>query len=176
MKKSEKGYSLIELLVAVTIMVLAATGAGSAVYQILKNIENNNDRMTVVRQVENAGYWISRDAQMARALSTSDNLTDPDFLSLSWTSWDDAGLIVDHSANYTFVNVTDKIGDLKRTYTNGVTTQTTIVAQYIFFDLADTSSTSNTTFNAPLLTVRLTAKYDQVEESREYSIQRRPGF
>ncbi len=34
--------------------------------------------MTVVRQVQNAGYWLSRDAQMAQSVN-ADNLTSPDF-------------------------------------------------------------------------------------------------
>ncbi|MEE8419330.1 MAG: hypothetical protein V3S02_04380, partial [Dehalococcoidales bacterium] len=91
MKMGEKGYVLMELLIAITIMFLAGTSAGAIIFQIAKNTERNTDIMTAVHQVETAGYWISRDARMALNVTTTDNLTLPEFLSLSWTEWDSAG-------------------------------------------------------------------------------------
>ena len=115
MKLGEKGYTLIELVVAITIMVLASAAASAAIFQIYKNIERNNHNMTTVRQVQNAGHWISRDVQMAQAVTT-DNLTLPDFLVLNWTEWDDAGDPVYHSARYFFEGLTSSIGNLKRNH------------------------------------------------------------
>ncbi len=176
MKPGEKGYTLIELLIAVTIMVLAVGAAGAAIFQIFKNIERNNDLMTVVRQVENAGYWISRDAQMARVVTTVDDLTPPLFLSLSWASWDDGGTLISHSANYTFEDVTDGIGRLMRTYTSAGVSEETHIAQYIYYDSSDAANTSNTSFDRPILTVKLTAIFEGAQETREYKIKRRSGF
>ncbi len=170
MKPGEKGYTLIELLIAITIMALATGAAGAAIFQILRNIERNNDHMTVVRQVENAGYWISRDAQMARVVTTTDNLTEPAFLSLSWSGWADNGTIIYYSANYTFVDLTpDGIGKLMRTYTSSGTSGQMMIAQYI-------SNTSNTSFESPVLTVNLTAIFKGIQETREYKIKRRLDF
>ena len=97
MKPGEKGYTYVELLIAITVMALASLAAGAAIFQVFKNTERNNDRITVVCQVQNAGYWISRDAQMALSVSTTDNLSPPDFLGVNWTEWDDAGDPIYHS-------------------------------------------------------------------------------
>ncbi len=157
-------------------MALASGAAGTAIFQVLRNTERNNDYMTVVRQVENAGYWISRDAQMARVVTTTDNLTLPLFLVMSWTVWDDTGDSTYHSANYTFEDLTDGVGKLKRMYGGGGVNQTTLVAQYIYYDPDDVANTSNTSFESPLLTVKLTAVFEEFVESREYSIKRRLDF
>lgn len=176
MKLSEKGYTLIELLVAITIMVTASGAAGGAIFQVIRNTQRNNDHMTVVSQVQNAGYWISRDVQMALSVNTTDNLTLPNFLVLSWTEWTDSGTPVYHSARYSFDNVTDSVGKLKRNYWSSAgANQTTLVAQYIYYNPSDATNTSNTSYQSPVLTVKLTALLEQTMESQEYSIKRRPN-
>jgi prepilin-type N-terminal cleavage/methylation domain-containing protein len=176
MKLGEKGYTLIELIIAITIMTLAAGAAGAAIFQILRNIERNSDYMTVVRQVENAGYWISRDAQMARVVTTTDNLTLPVFLSLSWTEWNAAGNPIYHSANYSFEGLTNSVGKLKRTHASGGISEQTLIAQYIYYNSDDATNTSNTSYESPVLTVKLTAVFEGIQETREYKIKRRPDL
>ncbi len=177
MKPGERGYTLIELLIAITITVMVAGTAGIAIFQVLRNTERNNDLITAVRQVENAGYWISRDAQMALGVTVTENLTLPDFLGLSWTEWNGEGDPIYHSANYTFEDLTNGIGQLKRTYgsSTGARAQT-LIAQYIYYDPDDADATSNTSYQNPVLTVKLTAVYEGATESREYKVKRRPGF
>ncbi len=177
MKPGEKGYTLIELLIAITIMAVVSAAAGMAIFQVLRNTERNNDHITAVRQVENAGYWISRDALMAVSVTTTDNLTLPDFLSLSWTEWDDDGDPIYHSANYTFEGLTNGIGKLMRNHgsTAGASEQT-LVAQYIYYDPNAANTTSNTSYQDPVLTVKITAIFEGILETREYKIKRRPGL
>ncbi len=178
MKLGEKGYTLIELMIAITIMVLASGAAGAAIFQILRNTERNNDHLTVVRQVQNAGYWISRDAQMALSVTT-DNLTLPDFLIINWTEWDDAGDPTYHSANYTIEGLTGGIGigTLKRNHWSSAgANATTLVAQYIYYDPNDVDATSNASYQSPVLTVKLTAVFEEFVETREYKIKHRPNL
>ncbi len=177
MKPGEKGYTLIELLIAITIMAVAAGAAGAAIFQVLRNTERNNHHMTAVRQVENAGYWISRDARMALGVTTTANLTLPDFLSLSWTEWDDLGNPIYHSANYSLEGLTNGIGKLKRTYGSSAGAgEQTLIAQYIYYDPDDVNATSNTSYQSPVLTVKLTAVLEEILETREYKIKHRPGL
>ncbi|MFC1934159.1 type II secretion system protein J [Chloroflexota bacterium] len=176
MKPGEKGYTLIELLIAITIMALASTAAGAAIFQVLRNTERNNDHITAVRQVQNAGYWISRDARMARIVTTTANLTLPLFLSLSWTEWDALGDPIYHSANYTFEDLTDGVGKLKRMYGSAGASTQTLVAQYIYYDPDDADNTSNTSYQSSVLTVKLTAVFEDFMESREYKIKSRPDL
>jgi prepilin-type N-terminal cleavage/methylation domain-containing protein len=65
MNRNQQGYSFIELAVSIAIIALVSTAAALAIFQIFKGTERNNQHLTVVRQVQNAGYWIGRDAQMA---------------------------------------------------------------------------------------------------------------
>ena len=173
MKHGEKGYTLIELIIAITIMVLASSAAGAAIFQILRDTERNNDHMTAARQVQNAGYWISRDAQMAET-ATTDYLALPDFLILSWTEWDDAGDPIYHSATYSFEELTDGIGKLKRSHWSSAgANEQTLVAQYIYYDPDDVDDTSKASYQSPVVTVQLTALFEETLETREYKIKHR---
>ena len=177
MKLSQKGYTLIELMIASTIMALAAGAAGAAIFQVLRNTERNNDRLTVVRQVENAGYWISRDAQMALSANATANLILPDFLFLSWPTWSDDGSLIIHSARYYLEDLTDGTWTLKRNYLSDAgDNQTTLIARHIYYDADDVANTSNASYEGTALTVKLTAVSGQIIESREYQIKHRPNF
>jgi len=176
MKLGEKGFTLVELLIAITIMVLVSGAAGAAIFQILRGIERNNDYITAVRQVQNAGYRISRDAQMAQSVAT-DNLTLPDFLALSWTEWDADGDPIYHSATYSFEDLTDDIGKLKRSHWSSAgASEQTLVAQHIYYDPDDVDNTSKASYQSPVLTVQLTALFEETLETREYKIKRRPNL
>ena len=178
MKSSEKGYSLIELIFSISIIAMASGAAGGAVFQILHNTERNSDQMTVVRQVQNAGYWISSDARMAVSAATTDNLTSPDFLVFSWTKWEDDGDPIYYSATYFFADNTSGVGTLKRRYwtSTGANQTTTRIAQYIYYDPADAANTSNASYQNSILTVTITAIINQTRESKEYKIKHRPDF
>lgn len=177
MKLGEKGFTLIELLVAITIMVMASGAAGAAIFQICRGTERNSNHMTAVRQVQNAGYWISCDAQMALSVNTTDNMTLPDFLGLSWTEWDAEGDPIYHSSRYFFEDLTDGIGKFKRSHWSSAgASEETLVAQYIYYDPDDTDNTSKVSYESPVLTVQLTAIFEETQESREYRIKRRAGF
>lgn len=173
MKLDEKGYTLIELLVAMTIMALVTAAAGAAIFQIFRNIERNNDHMTVVHQVQNAGYWISCDAQMADSAIT-DDLTLPEFLILNWTEWNDAGDSIYHSATYSLEELTNSIGKLKRSHWSSAgANEQTQIAEYIYYDPNDVNDSSKASYQNPVITVQITAICEESMETREYKIKRR---
>ncbi len=173
MKYGEKGYTLVELLIAITIMVLVSGSAGAVIFRILRDTERNNNHITAVHQVQNAGFWISRDIQMAEN-ATTDNLTLPDFLILSWTEWDDAGDPIYHSANYSFEGLTNGIGKLKRNHWSSAgANEQTLIAQYIYYNLGNVDDTSKASYQSPVVTVQLTALFEDILETREYRIKHR---
>lgn len=178
MKVSEKGFTLIELLISISIISATIAAAGAAIYQMMSNTQRNADHMTAVRQVENAGAWISRDAQMALSANGTEDLTLPDFLVLAWTTWDATGANpVYHSARYFFEGLTGGVGTLMRNHwSSDGANQTTLIAQYIYYDSSDITNTSNANYENPLLTVKLTGTSEDILESREYKIKRRPNY
>ena len=178
MMRGAKGYALIEVMVAVTIMAAASVAAGAAIYQVFSNINRASDQLTTVRQVQNAGHWIRSDAMMALTV-TSDDLDPLDFLILNWTLWDDAGENpVYHTVTYFFEELSaDDIGTLMRNHWSSAgANEETMIAQYIQYDVDDADNTSGVSYASPVLTVQLTASYEQTRETREYKIRHRPDL
>lgn len=176
MKQGEQGFTLIELVVATAIMAIIGVAAAMAIFQVSSGTKHNNSHITAVRQVHNAGYWISRDTQMAQN-TIADNLTPPNFLILNWTEWDQANDPIYHSVTYYFEDQTDGIGTLKRHHWSSAgANQRTLIAKYIYYNSGDSAETSNVAYQSPELTVRLTAIFEEARESREYRIIHRPNF
>ena len=175
MKLGEKGFSYVELIVAIGIATLIAGAAATTTFQVLKGAGRSNNYMAAVRQVQNAGYWIGRDTRMAQNIIT-ENLTPPDVLVMSWTEnyTDDP---VYHSATYFFEDLTDGIGKLKRSHwSSDGANEEALVAESIYYDPDDPSNTSKASYNSTELTVQLTALFGETRETREYKANHRPNF
>jgi len=71
------GFTLIELIIAITITSLLLGAAATGVYQLIAGNAANSNYMTAVRQVQQVGHWVSRDMIMANVIDTS-NSDDPD--------------------------------------------------------------------------------------------------
>ena len=176
MKRGEKGFTFIELIVALGIIALVGGAAAMTTFQVFRGTERNNAHNLVVQQVQNGGYWIGRDARMALSVS-ADNLTLPDFLVLGWTEWDDTGEPTYHTATYYFEGLNDGVGTLKRRYwSSDGASQQTLIAQYVYYDPADPSRTSQVSYVTPSLTLQLTALFEQNIETREYIVSHRPNL
>ena len=176
MKNDEKGYTFIELIISITIIVLVSGAASIAIFQILKGTERNNTHINAVRQVQTAGYWISRDARMAQSVNT-DNLTAPDFIAFNWTEWDDQNEEIYHTATYSFEDLTDNTGKLKRTHWSSAgANEETLIATHIYYAPADPDDTTKASYQAPLLTLQLTSLVEDAIEVREYRIKHRPNI
>jgi len=164
----EKGFTYIELVIALAIAVLVGGAASSATFQVLKNSECQGNHMTAVRQVQNAGYWIAHDTRMAQSIST-DNLTPPDFLALSWTAGDEYQVV------YTLEDMPD--GAFKKINReqsiNGIPDATTFIAQHIDPAVTDCA------FAAGKLSLTVKATVGggaaRQSEARTYKFVPRPG-
>lgn len=176
MKKGQRGFTFVELLVTVAITAVIGTAATMATNQVCRSTGHSNNRITAVRQVQNAGYWISRDAQMAHSVIAED-LTAPDFLILKWTEWDDDNDPIYHSVTYYFEDITNGIGKLKRSHWSSAgVNEETLVAEYIYYNPDDPLETSKADYLSPELTIELTSVSDETRETREYKITRRPSL
>lgn len=87
---NQKGFTLIELMIAIAITALITGGAASAIFQVFNVNTLNSDHMKAIRQVQNAGFWISQDSQMAQIVVTDDDGTtaETEILILTWTGWE----------------------------------------------------------------------------------------
>jgi prepilin-type N-terminal cleavage/methylation domain-containing protein len=80
LKKGDRGFTLIELLVGLTILALVVGTASMAIITIMRLSPRNTDWAVALRQVQNAGYWISRDVMMSNEITVG--TANPTFLTL----------------------------------------------------------------------------------------------
>ena len=177
--RSEKGFTLIEM-ITVTAILGAIMGVMSMTIGMIPKIsEQSNDQAIALRQVQNAGYWISRDTQ--RAQHVHKDVTAPDFLIFTWTEWDYGGSSnIYHLVTYMLQDMPNGAKKFMRRHqdSEGVDEQI-LIAEYIYYDPAGdpVNSTKVIDYQSPILTVRITALFGEAEMvSRDYEASRRPTF
>jgi prepilin-type N-terminal cleavage/methylation domain-containing protein len=169
MKVNQKGFTLIEILVALAIagVILGVTSA--AVITIIKTSSQNDEWNVNLRQVQNAGHWITRDALMAQVVS--DN-TPGVFLNLSWCDWDNNTYNVQYDLDGT---------TLTRSLTRSLSGESpvlisqSLIAQYIVPDPAYTNCDWNDNDQKLTVTIRASLHSNDRYVEKTYEISPRPA-
>ena len=166
--KKQRGFTLIELLIAIAITSVITGGITTAIFQTFTVNARTSSHMTAVRQVQNAGHWISQDAQMAQEVLPS-GATGFNPLTLTWTEW------VDSTENVVTYSITVD-DELKRSHSeDGGAPIEMIVARYI-----DLTNTSCLVTADGVLVVTITAAVgdypETVSETRVYEVTPRPNI
>jgi len=166
LKKGERGFTLIEMLVVIVLIGLISGGITAAIMQILTINHRASNHMICVRQVQQAGKEVSKDTLQAQAVNVTGSQGFP--LTLTWEEW---GTNTTHTVTY---NLTDMSGGLKRLqrahYIGSTPNSVNIVAEYI-----DPNQTSfvqvagNDSYE-----FRVTATLGTESETRIYEIKPRP--
>ena len=167
--KDQKGFTLLELLLAFLIGAIIASGITAAIFQVVVGSARTNNHMIAVRQVQSAGYWVSRDAQMAQNVTVGAASGFP--LTLSWI--DSGGKT--NQAIYSLENMSKgTLKQLQRTFSKtGETTKTDIIARFI--DSASTSCALNNGVFTLNVTATVGPSSQRQSETRVYEIVPRPG-
>jgi len=164
MQGNQRGFTLVEVMVGVVIMALVGLAAAIAIIQVV-NAGRNSSHMSALRQVQTAGYWVSRDGLQAQGVSIAEGTGFP--LELTWQDWDDYEV---HQVVYSLQDMPS--GSLKKLWRqetiNGGEPTNTLVARYI-----DTSATS-CQWDGSQITFEVSATLEQQTESRTYEIKPRP--
>jgi prepilin-type N-terminal cleavage/methylation domain-containing protein len=164
--KSQPGFTLIEIIVALAITGVLAAVIATSIYQVSMVNAGSTSRVSAVTQVENAVHYINRDVQMSQKVQPQGSQGFP--LTLSWTAWDD------NSLNQVVYKL--QSGNLVRTFSiNGGTPTTKTVAVAISAASADT----NCSYANHALTLKIsssaTSNFKQDTETRICQIIPRPG-
>ena len=85
-KSWQKGFTLVELIIALAIASVIMAALSGAVYQVLASSARSTNNMAAMRQVQQVGHEISRDALQAHPDDIVVVLDDPDghILTIVW--------------------------------------------------------------------------------------------
>ncbi len=86
--KDQRGFTLVELIIAIAITGIITVGLVMTIFQLFGGHAQSSGEMTVIRQVQNAGYYISRDAQMAQEVSVDNDPGTPELVTLTWYEYE----------------------------------------------------------------------------------------
>ncbi len=178
MRRLERGFTIVELSITLALVGLIGSGAVATIFQLLSGTERSSNQTMVSSQVQNAGYWLSKDAEPAESI-TVDNLDPDTFLIMRWTerNYGGGGGDIEHSATYFFTSLSDGVGKLKRLHWSSTgASEQSIVAQYMYYNAGDSDNTTKASYEARVLTVQVTSRMGEAEETKEYRVTRRPNF
>jgi len=185
-KENQKGFSLIEIVVGVSIIALVMLGVTVAIVQLV-NAGRNSSHMSVVRQVQTAGYWVSRDGVQAQTILDENGGTlaievadDPqtegvEILILQRTDWYTGDV---YRIQYSLQDMGS--GSMKKLWRHQIitpeeggtpTVQSTMVAKYIDGSATGCEWTGD---DRQAFTFQVSATVEEQTESRTYEIQPRP--
>lgn len=161
LKKGERGFSLVELVIVVALAGLVGAAITATAFQVFTFNTRLSNQMTAIRQVQQAGFWVSPDVMMAEPDKITYNASSEKFLVLGWTAYNDT----EYEVDYILQN-----GVLSRQrYTKPavVPDYTTVVAEYI-------SSASFVQYGSAY-NFTVTATVGEQTEMRTYEVKPRVG-
>jgi prepilin-type N-terminal cleavage/methylation domain-containing protein len=170
MKTNERGFTLIEVIIGIAILAMVVFGASITIIQVGKLNPSMDASLAIKNDMQNADYWITRDAQMARSITTQD-LPYNDFLILTWVEFTEAGNPIDHTVTYFFDESDGETGILKRNHSSSTgENQDTLIARYIRYDPGDPDNTSWVSYENGRLTAKLIAFYGDNSETNVINV------
>jgi prepilin-type N-terminal cleavage/methylation domain-containing protein len=162
-RRREKGFTLIEVLVGLAIMSVIILAMGMTVTTIVTNSRGTTERSVVLREVQNAGYSISRDVQMADDVTLDGTSGFPLIL--------DIPVDTDENNNYSVNYLLDGDQIIRQVYdSSDILIRERAVAEYIDVGATTFSALS---FNTYELTIK--AYNGEAVAERSYQIKQRIG-
>jgi len=144
MSKRQKGFTILELVVGSAIMALVVGAVATTLTILFLNYGQAAGQNSALPQVQNAGFWITRDVQMSRNVTA----TDPNGFPISLKIPVDTDENNDNRAEYLFDGTR-----LKRQLYDS---SNNLISETLIADYMDTDSCTFATVNTTLRYYRLT--------------------
>jgi prepilin-type N-terminal cleavage/methylation domain-containing protein len=164
--RGQKGFTAIEVLVAVSIASVLGGGVVMSISQVLNTSVQNSDHTVATKQVRNVIYWVRRDAKMAQIVQVDAGASGLPLV-LSWDEWDNT----QHEITYTLVD--DKL--MRNHAVDGGTPTSLLVAE----DINPDPTLTNCAYNGSMLSFEVTitvgAGSRVINETQEFTVDPRAG-
>ncbi|HAS04896.1 MAG TPA: hypothetical protein DCR71_03960 [Dehalococcoidia bacterium] len=88
--KKQKGFTLIELIIAGAIGVLVIGALVGVIWQLFSASSASSGNMKAIHQVQNVGLWVSKDIQQTDKITSAEddpNTDDEELLVVEWTKY-----------------------------------------------------------------------------------------
>ncbi len=164
--KDQKGFTLIEMLMVVSLVGIIGGVAAMTTTTMMRLVPQSNDHVITQRQVQNAGFWITRDIQMAQVVNTSPE--GGGFIQMTLNVVGSPDVIV----TYELEDMVDGMKKLMRRTDVGTEM---MVAEYIYYNPDEDPDNSTRIMNylSPTLTFAVTSKSGNVSVSKKYEATQR---
>jgi len=173
-RAGQKGFSLIELLIAIPIAALVMLAASGAIVQLVRS-GRASAQMNAIRQVQIAGTWISRDGLQAE---TVEIYTDPASELFCTFEWHDYTAVdaPEHTVVYSLIPMSSgALYQLERQVTVGDGTPTSTIVARNLVGASDATALSWTNEYAKAsFTLEVTSAASQKTVTRTYEVTPRP--
>ncbi len=159
---NQKGFTLIEILVAMLVGGMLMAGIVTAVFQIVYGAGQIREESVALSDIDNAAHWLTRDVVLGQSTDLVDGAPQVSQMTLTWndsTWWAEQEESIAHYVTYTYSGTA-----LQRNYDGVVTT----VGRY----LTDVGFS----LDGRLVTITLTSSLEEEPRStvtRSYTIQMR---
>jgi prepilin-type N-terminal cleavage/methylation domain-containing protein len=173
MHKGQRGLTLVELVIVVALAGIVSVAIVATTFQVFTFSALASNQMTAIRQVQQAGFWVSPDVMMAQDIELGASSGFP--LTLEWTDLETDDV---HQVVYTLEDMGNGLNKLVRAHyitPEGEPTalELMVVAEYIADAGAGTSFVKNIDDDGYKLGVR--AEVGKQSEDRTYEVQPRVG-
>ena len=157
--KKQNGYGLIEMVIGLALTGILATGITTFTVQTITESTRSNNHMQAMMQLENAGFWISRDVQMSGNITLGPDAGFP----LQLTR-EDADLN-EYQVTFTLAENRIQRSQIK----NGGAPTQTLIAE----NINPAPSLTNISYSGDLLLFNVTSTFGNKDTSRSYQIKKR---
>ncbi len=164
--RGQKGISVAELLVAITIASIIGGGVVMSIAQVLNTSVQNSDHTVATKQVRNVIYWVRRDAKISQTVQVDAGASGLPLV-LSWDDWDNT----QHEITYTLVD--DKL--MRNHAIDGGTPTSLLVAE----DINPDPTLTNCVYTGGMLSFEVTITVGVgervINETQEFTVDPRAG-
>ena len=156
----QRGYTMIEMIAGLALAGLLTVGLAAYLVGAMNVVDDSNDRTQSLMQVENAGFWVTRDVQMSENMTFGENAGFP--WELRWKDTDYNKYVVTYS-----VNGTDLTRSLFQSTDNS--TRSVLVAR----DIDPAPASTNVSRSGDMVAFNVTSNAGGIAVNRVFTVQSR---